>query len=445
MSNKVKPRTLAGTLELLPNDQILFNEMIDKIRLAYESFGFLPLDTPIIELSEILLAKAGGETEKQIYRFNKGDNDLSLRFDLTVPFAKYVSINQNELAFPFRRYQIGKVYRGERPQKFRYREFYQCDVDVISDKLDIINDAEMVNVIYEVFNLLDLAEFTVCINNRKILNGFFEDLEINDKKVETLRIIDKIDKIGKEVMVLELKKLEISQDKIDKICEFILISGSNDAKIEKLKSMDINNPVFIKGLEELEKVVKYIREYKIPDENFRIDLKIARGLDYYTGTVYETFFNKYREFGSVCSGGRYDNLTEHYTERSFQGVGISIGLSRLFEQLKEMKLLKESTQSISKVLVIPMDEKCSEFGARVAKLLRDNKVNTEVYSNFYKDMKSKLKYADKLNIPYVCIIGEDEIKENMVMLKNMQEKTQEKVKIEEILTKITNITSWQTL
>lgn len=302
MSNKVKPRTLSGTMELLPNDQIVFNQMVDKIRKAYESFGFLPLDTPIIELSEILLAKAGGETEKQIYRFNKGDNDLSLRFDLTVPFAKYVSIHQNELAFPFKRYQIGKVYRGERPQKCRFREFYQCDVDVISDKLDVINDAEMVNVIYEAFQSLNLAKFTICINNRKILNGFFESLEIADKKVEVLRIIDKVDKIGEEMMRKELSEIEVAPEKIDKICEFILISGTTLDKIAKLKDMKIENETFAEGLIELEKVAKYVQEFGIPEEYFRIDLKIARGLDYYTGTVYETFFDAYRNLGSVCSG-----------------------------------------------------------------------------------------------------------------------------------------------
>ena len=437
MSNKVKPRTLAGTMELLPSDQIVFNQMVDKIRKAYESFGFLPLDTPILELSEILLAKAGGETEKQIYRFNKGDNDLSLRFDLTVPFAKYVSINQNELAFPFKRYQIGKVYRGERPQKCRFREFYQCDVDVISDKLDIINDAEIVNVIYEAFKSLDLAKFTICINNRKLLNGFFEYLEIADTKVEVLRIIDKIDKIGEDAMREELDKIGVTKEKIDKICEFILIAGNTDEKITKLKEMKIENNVFIEGLTELEKVAKYVKEFGIPEENFRIDLKIARGLDYYTGTVYETFFDEYRNLGSVCSGGRYDNLTEYYTDRNFQGVGISIGLTRLFAQLKEMNLITESAESIARVLVIPMDEEASGFALKVAKQLRDNQVNTDVYSNFYKDMKAKLKYADKLNIPYVCIIGENEIKENVVMLKNMKEKTQEKVSVEEMIKKVT--------
>ena len=359
-----------------------------------------------------------------------------MRFDLTVPLAKYVSMYQNELGFPFKRYQIGKVYRGERPQKCRYREFYQCDVDVISDKLDIMNDAEMVNIIYETFKSLDLAKFTICINNRKVLNGLFEYLQISDKKVEVLRIIDKIDKIGEEKVQEELKDLGIEQEKINKICEFILISGSTDEKILKLENMNIINEMFTNGLEELKKVAKYVTEFGIPDKYFKIDLKIARGLDYYTGTVYETFFDEYRNLGSVCSGGRYDNLTEYYTDRKFQGVGVSIGLTRLYAQLKEMGLISENTKSISQVLVIPMDEACSGFALKIAKNLRDNKINTEVYSNFYKDMKSKLKYADKLNIPYVCIIGENEMKENSVMLKNMIEKTQEVVKENEFINKI---------
>ena len=293
---KTEPRTLSGFMELLPNEQILFNQMKETIEDTYKKFGFLPLDTPIIELSEVLLAKAGGETEKQIYRFNKGDKDLSLRFDLTVPLSKYVAKNYGNLSFPFRRYQIGKVYRGERTQKGRFREFYQCDIDIIGDqKLDLINDAELPSVIYTIFKKLGFDNFTIRINNRKILNGLFEDLGQKDQATEILRIIDKIDKIGKEAVVGELQKLGIEPDAINKIMNFIGIDGTSDEKIQKLKDLHITNETFEKGTEELEYVVKNMRLFGIPEENFNVDLTIARGLDYYTGTVYETFLNDYRE------------------------------------------------------------------------------------------------------------------------------------------------------
>ena len=293
---KTEPRTLSGFMELLPNEQILFNQMKETIEDTYKKFGFLPLDTPIIELSEVLLAKAGGETEKQIYRFNKGDKDLSLRFDLTVPLSKYVAKNYGNLSFPFRRYQIGKVYRGERTQKGRFREFYQCDIDIIGDqKLDLINDAELPSVIYTIFKKLGFDNFTIRINNRKILNGLFEDLGQKDQATEILRIIDKIDKIGKEAVVVELQKLGIEPDAINKIMNFIGIDGTSDEKIQKLKDLHITNETFEKGTEELEYVVKSMRLFGIPEENFNVDLTIARGLDYYTGTVYETFLNDYRE------------------------------------------------------------------------------------------------------------------------------------------------------
>ena len=293
---KVEPRTLAGTMELLPNEQILFNQMKEKIENVYKRFGFLPLDTPIIELSEVLLAKAGGETEKQIYRFEKGKTDLSLRFDLTVPLAKYVAKNYGNLSFPFRRYQIGKVYRGERMQKGRYREFYQCDIDIIGDeKLDLINDAELPSVIYTIFKELGFENFTIRVNNRKILNGLFESIGQKENSVEILRVIDKIDKIGKEAVIEELQKLEVEQTAIDKIIRFIEIDGSSDEKINKLKELGIENEIFLNGVEELEYVIKNMRLFGIPEKNFNADLTIARGLDYYTGTVYETFLNDYRE------------------------------------------------------------------------------------------------------------------------------------------------------
>ena len=293
---KTEPRTLSGFMELLPSEQILFNQMKEQIENTYKKFGFLPLDTPVIELSEVLLAKAGGETEKQIYRFNKGDNDLSLRFDLTVPLSKYVAKNYGNLSFPFRRYQIGKVYRGERTQKGRFREFYQCDIDIIGDEeLDLINDAELPSVIYTIFKNLGFDDFTIRVNNRKILNGLFESLGQKEKSVEVLRIIDKIDKIGKEAVVEELNKLGVSEIAINKIIDFIEIDGTSNEKIQKLKELQIQNENFTKGVEELEYVIKNMRIFGIPEENFKVDLTIARGLDYYTGTVYETFLNNYRE------------------------------------------------------------------------------------------------------------------------------------------------------
>ena len=293
---KTEPRTLSGFMELLPNEQILFNQIKETIENTYKKFGFLPLDTPVIELSEVLLAKAGGETEKQIYRFNKGDNDLSLRFDLTVPLSKYVAKNYGNLSFPFRRYQIGKVYRGERTQKGRFREFYQCDIDIIGDgELDLINDAELPSVIYTIFKSLGFDDFTIRVNNRKILNGLFESLGQKENAVEVLRIIDKIDKIGKEAVVEELSKLGISKDAIDNIISFIEIDGTSDEKLDKLKQLGIQNETFTKGVEELEYVIKNMRLFGIPETNFKVDLTIARGLDYYTGTVYETFLNEYRE------------------------------------------------------------------------------------------------------------------------------------------------------
>ena len=426
---KVIPRTLPGFMELKPNEQILFNQIKEKIEESYKRFGFLPLDTPILELSEVLLAKAGGETEKQIYRFTRGD-DLAMRFDLTVPLAKYVSKNYGELQFPFRRYQIGKVYRGERPQKGRFREFYQADIDIIGDgELSIMNDAEIPSIIYTTFKSLGFDDFTIRINNRKILNGLFEYLNIVELSTEIMRIIDKLEKIGKENVKLELLKLNIEEEIVDKILEFISISGNNEEKIEELEKLNIKNEVFEKGLFELKEVVKYIRLFGVPEENFSIDLTIARGLDYYTGTVYETFLDNYREIGSVCSGGRYDNLAENYTDKSLPGVGIAIGVTRLFDQLNDLKLIKTEKESISDVLVISTSDDVSEC-LPIANTFRKEGINTEVYMND-KKMKAKFKYADKLKIPYVAIIGEDELKENKVSLKNLVTGKQDTINIQE--------------
>ncbi len=426
--SKVEPRTLPGFMELLPQEQILFNQIQDKIKNTYEKFGFLPLDTPIVEDSNVLLAKAGGETEKQVYRFCKGKSDLSLRFDLTVPLAKYVAKNYGELAFPFRRYQIGKVYRGERQQKGRFREFYQCDIDIIGDgNLSIINDAELPLIIYNIFRELGFEKFTININNRKILNGLFEELELTNLGTDILRIIDKIEKIGKENVIKELEEFKITKEKISKIIDFIEIQGSNDEKLNKLKSLNFKNEIFANGVQELEDVVKYMRAFGMQENNFKIELTIARGLDYYTGTVYETFLDDYRSLGSVCSGGRYENLAEYYTDKKLPGVGISIGLTRLFYQLNEIKLIEAKKKSIADVLIISMTNNF-EYAAKVANKFRNKGKNVQIY---YEDkkIKNKFKYADKLQIPYTIVIGEDEEKLNTYTIKNMitGEQTQEEV------------------
>lgn len=413
-----EPRTLAGFMELLPNEQILFEQMKQKIEKTYQRFGFLPLDTPILELSEVLLAKAGGETEKQIYRFTKGDTDISMRFDLTVPLAKYVAKNYGNLSFPFRRYQIGKVYRGEKTQKGRFREFYQCDIDIIGDgELGIVNDAEIPSVIYNLISDLGFNDFTICINNRKVLNGLFREVNQEPNAVDIMRTIDKLAKIGKENVIFELKEIGVDEQAIDRILKFIEIDGTTDEKIAKLKELGIKEEMFVEGLAELEQVVKYIRVFGVPDTHFKIDLTIARGLDYYTGTVYETFLNDYKEIGSVCSGGRYENLAGYYTDQKLPGVGISIGLTRLFYKLNELQLIKSDKYSMSDILIIPMLEDMT-VAIQLASNLRKEGINTEVYLND-KKLKAKFKYADKLKIPYVVVIGEDEINTNTVKVKNM--------------------------
>lgn len=435
MDKKIEPRTLPGFMELLPKEQIAFNQMRQAIQKSYEKFGFLPLDTPIIEKAEVLLAKAGGETEKQIYRFEKGDNDLALRFDLTVPLAKYVTQYYNDLSFPFRRYQIGKVYRGERPQKGRFREFYQCDIDIIGDgDLSIIYDAEMPAVIYQTIQSLGFENFTICINNRKILNGLFEALGLKEQSVEIMRIIDKIEKIGKDNVEAMLEEMQIAKEAIEKIVDFLEIAGTTDEKVQALENMGIQSELFQKGVEELKTVVGYVRKFGVPDTHFKVELTIARGLDYYTGTVYETFLNEYRSLGSVCSGGRYDNLAEYYTDKKMPGVGVSIGLTRLFYQLNELQAIKQEQKSIAKVLVIPMTEnieKALEIGAS----LRKENIPTEIYLE-EKKIKAKMKYANHLEIPYVILVGEDEINNNVVTLKNMVTGEQETVSLAEAISRL---------
>lgn len=437
MSQIVKPSTLPGFMELLPQEQILFNEMMDKIRKNFENHGFLPINTPNIEKSEVLLAKGGGETEKQIYRFQKGDTDMSLRFDLTVPLARYTVEHFNELSFPFRRYHIGKVYRGEKAQKGRFREFYQCDIDTIgNEKLDISNDAEFPVVIYHTFKDLGFDNFTIKLNNRKILNGFFASLDIDDL-TSVLRAVDKFDKIGRENVIKELVENGLSQEVAEKILDFIAIEGSNDEIFAQLHDLKIENPVFNEGLEELETVISYIKDYDIPEANYHVDLKIARGLDYYTATVYETLLNDYPKLGSVCSGGRYENLASYYTDKKLPGVGLSIGLSRLFYQLNEAKIIEAEKKSLIDLIVIPMDGFLEE-GIKLISKLRNKGVKCIVYTEEAK-LKKKFKYADSLDIPYTIVLGEDEVKSGKYTLKNMKTGDQDLFELDQIVEKINKL------
>ena len=418
---KIKPRTLSGFMELLPQKQQQMERFFQVLRETYSLYGFTPLDTPVIESAEVLLAKGGGETEKQIYRFEKGDSDLALRFDLTVPLAKYVALNYGQLTFPFRRFQIGKVYRGERAQRGRFREFYQADIDIIGDgQLDILNEAEIPAVIYRTFSTLGLKRFQIRVNNRKILNGFYAMLGLSEKAGDIMRTVDKLDKIGPEkVKTLLLdEEIGLNEEQADEILTFIAICGTNAEILEKLSVYQGRNELFDLGYEELKAVVSCLAAFGVPEENFAVDLTIARGLDYYTGTVYETTMLDYPEIGSICSGGRYDNLAEYYTDKKLPGVGISIGATRLFYVLEEQGLLNPNQPTApADVLVIPMSDDFVK-AVEVATALRDNGIRTQLYTE-KKKFKAKIGYADKLGIPYVVFLGEDEIANNVITLKDM--------------------------
>jgi histidyl-tRNA synthetase len=435
MNNKtlIKPSILPGFMELLPNEQLVFNAMLKTIQESYELFGFVPLDTPVIEKSEVLLAKAGIEATKQTYRFKKGDSDQALRFDLTVPLARYVSQHFQDLIFPFRRYQIGKVYRGEKPQKGRFREFYQCDVDIIGKgTLDFVNDAEILAVTYFTFNKLGLGRFCVRLNNRKILSGFIEELGIKDRVSEVMRLIDKLEKIGPEIFAKELSNLNLDSKQINILSNLLIISEDASSTLKRLKDLKIKNEMFNSGVSELEEVVKYIKYLDIPETNWKIDLSVARGLDYYTGTVYETVLLDYPELGAVCSGGRYDNLADYYTDAKLPGVGISLGLTRLFYQLNERDLIDKNSLTPTKILLLPLTESLSEiFG--IATRLRLDSIPTEVYTPKM-SLNKKLEYANKIGVKYAGIIGDKELQDSSITLKNMETGEQDYIKQKDIVT-----------
>ena len=426
--DKVSPRTLSGFMELLPAQQMKLERMMAALRGSYERYGFTPLDTPVIESAQVLLAKGGGETEKQIYRIPRDSGDLALRFDLTVPLAKYVAAHYAELSFPFRRYQIGKVYRGERAQRGRFREFYQADIDVVGDgKLDIINEAEIPAIIYNTFTALGLKRFKIKVNNRKLLNGFYAMNGMSEKAGEIMRTVDKLEKIGPEKLrQLLIDEVKMLPCKAENVMDFMAIQGSVSEVLARLENYRGMDETFDKGLDELIAVTRYLGAFGVPEENFAVDLTIARGLDYYTGTVYETEMTDHPEIGSVCSGGRYDNLAEYYTDKQLPGVGISIGLTRLFYVLNEQGLLSdELVTAPCDALVIPMTE---DLGPAVAAAtaLRAGGVRTQLYGE-KKKFKAKMSYADKLQVPFVVLLGEDEINEGVLSVKDMASGQQQKL------------------
>ena len=426
--DKIKPRTLSGFMELQPDKQVQMDKMRAVLAETYARYGFTPLDTPAIEAAEVLLAKGGGETEKQIYRFTKGDSDLALRFDLTVPLAKYVAANYGQLTFPFRRYQIGKVWRGERAQRGRFREFYQADIDIIGDgALDILNEAEIPAIIYDTFTRLGLHRFRIRVNNRKVLNCFFTILGLSEQAGDVLRTIDKLDKIGADkVRELLTDTCGVTAEQADEILRFIACPGTSADKLAFLEQYRGRSDVFDTGLDELRTVVGYLPAFGVPEENFELDLTIARGLDYYTGTVYETVLLDHPEVGSICSGGRYDDLAGYYTNKSLPGVGISIGLTRLFYILQEQNMISDAVLTApADVLILPMTDDLSA-AVSLASMLRAGGLRVQLYSE-KKKFKAKIGYADKLGIPFVIFLGEDEIAQNVCALKNMVTGVQEAV------------------
>lgn len=435
----IKPRTPSGFPEYLPEEQIEFDRLMDIIRDTYERYGFSPIDTPDLELSEVLLTKSGGETEQQVYRFTKGGNDLTMRFDLTVPLARYAAQHEGGLVFPFRRYHIGKVHRGERAQAGRFREFYQCDIDVIGSGSPVI-DAEFPAIINEIFDRFAFGEFVIRLNNRMVLNGFFEGIGLGNVSSAVLRVIDKIDKISRDDLIEELTKLGLDFSQVERVLHFMQIEGSNDEIIVQLQRFDIDSAQYREGIDKLAHLIDSLRMMKIPEHRFVIDLKIARGLDYYTGTVYETTLRDYPEIGSVCSGGRYDNLATHYTNVQLPGVGMSIGLSRLFYKLRELGVIRAASMSPATIVVMPLDDHRLEMGLQAASTLRAAGLATMLYTE-PNAIKKKMRYADRMGFTWVVLIGEREAGAGVVSLKNMESGESQDVTIDELVGHVSSFAS----
>jgi histidyl-tRNA synthetase len=416
-NNKIQPSILPGFMEMLPKEQKIYNDIVRKITNIYEKNGFQPMDTPIIEKAEVLLAKTAGETEKQVYSFKRGSNDLALRFDLTVPFARFSAQYFNDLTFPFKRYQIGKVYRGERNQRGRYREFYQCDLDIIgNNKLSINNDALVISMVSKSFKEIGLIDYKFQISNRKILSAILEEIKISPIN-EVMILIDKYDKIGEEEFNKALEML-VGSEKTNYINKFMNIKGNNDEVVAQLKQLDLESDKLKTGIEEIEQVRNVLKVFGVEEKEYAINLKIIRGLDYYTGTVFETFLLGNENYGSICSGGRYENLAQNYTDNILPGVGISIGLTRLFFVLKEIGFIDNYImQNLVEYLIIPIGNTL-EYCCDIYKKLQYNGKKVDIYLEDDK-LKKKLNYANKLGVEKVILIGDEEVLKREIKIKDM--------------------------
>ncbi len=434
--NLIIPRKLSGFMELLPSKQIIFDNYLEKIKQVFLNNSFLPLDTPILEYSDVLLAKSGGEVDKEVYRFKKGDNDLCMRYDLTVPLARFVSMEKDNLIFPFKRFQIGKVFRGEKPQKGRFRELYQCDADIVGfDDLPIPADAECIKLIIDIFNAINIQDILIQISNRNILFGYCEDLGYSDIISEILIILDKVGKIGKENAILSLEDLSVKHEDALKLINLTEKKGNFENILNEIKNIS-NNETFKLGVAQLEELNTYLNAYKLDKTKYILDLSIIRGHNYYTGTVFETIMISHPEFGAICAGGRYDNLTGYFSQQKMPGVGISVGITRLFDLLDKNNLLPPIKPSLNKIEIIPLGETIKDCLILEAYLKANNILCQTNYSN--KSFKSKMKDANKSQVPYIIIVGENEVASELYPLKNMTTGEQIILSKEDIVKKINN-------
>lgn len=434
MSNRVSPRRPSGFPEYLPAEQLAFQKLLTTIRTSYEAAGFSPIETPALELAEVLLAKGGGETEQEVFRFGKGSKDYVLHYDLTVPLARFVAEHQNDLAFPFRRSQIQKVWRAERAQKGRAREFYQCDADVVGEA-DVAVDGEMIALAASTMRALAVGDFVIRVNNRKILTGLYESLGVAEKATGLLRIIDKLEKIGEASVKELLSKEGLDKAQIATLLKTAELRGSVSAVTAELQKLASGNSQLVTGLEELERAIAAAMASGVKESELEIDCSIARGLDYYTSTVFETLLTDLPELGSVCSGGRFDDLAQYYTDRALPGVGISIGLTRLFDGLRDAGKLDLATQTPSRVIIVPMMDEAWELAGQLATSLRDAGIACELVMAETK-LPKVFARADKLAVPYVAVIGEKELAAGTVALKDLRSGDQTEVDLALVLDRV---------